>query len=356
MDFTTGAERVYRSPVKGTPVRSPALSPDGSRAVFQVQNKGTWLLDLNKGTMRKVMADPSAEAYTWSPDGRPSHIQPERREVGRVGDGESLIPNPLSLIPITHPAPNPDRLPALMMRRQLPGCVLGLGVFLAACAREAPAPVMDRRPDIELKRETVTVEARVPRSATLDGLLRQGQLSTDMVQAAMMRLVACSIRADLRTDRPYRLVRTIDGLLREFEYQIDADRFLRIISHKREQPDLLVAEVLPYDKQVAVAAVRGRIDDDHSSVIAAMQETGETIQLAMAIAEMFSGEIDFDSDLQPGDSFESWSKRRGMTASSPATEQSSGRGSSPMAAIFTRCAGRIPPPARRRSTTRTADR
>jgi hypothetical protein len=70
MDLTTGAERVYRSPVKGAPVRSPAVSPDGTRAVFQVQNKGTWLLDLKKGTMRKVMADPSADAYTWSPDGR----------------------------------------------------------------------------------------------------------------------------------------------------------------------------------------------------------------------------------------------------------------------------------------------
>jgi hypothetical protein len=70
MDLTTGAERVYRSPIKGAAVRSPAVSPDGTRAVFQVQNKGTWLLDLKKGTMRKVMADPSADAYTWSPDGR----------------------------------------------------------------------------------------------------------------------------------------------------------------------------------------------------------------------------------------------------------------------------------------------
>ena len=70
MDLTTGAERFYPSPVVGTPVRSPAVSPDGTRAVFQVQDKGTWLLDLKKRTMRKVMADPSAEAYTWSPDGR----------------------------------------------------------------------------------------------------------------------------------------------------------------------------------------------------------------------------------------------------------------------------------------------
>jgi TolB protein len=70
MDLTTGAERVYRSPLKGTLVRASAVAPDGRRIVFQVYRKGTWLLDLRKETVRKVMADPSAEDYTWAPDGR----------------------------------------------------------------------------------------------------------------------------------------------------------------------------------------------------------------------------------------------------------------------------------------------
>ena len=35
-----------------------------------------------------------------------------------------------------------------------------------------------------------------------------------------------------------------------------------------------------------------------------MDETGENIQLAMALADIFSGQIDFNSDLQPGDRFE----------------------------------------------------
>ncbi len=216
--------------------------------------------------------------------------------MGRLGDGESLSPGSR--------LDNPDTLPALMVGRYLSAHVLGTAILLNACAREVPPPVQERRADIELKRETITVEAIVPRAATLDGLLRQEQLSADMIQAAITAARGVFDPRDLRSDRRYRLVRTIDGLLREFEYQIDADRFLRIISARREQPDVLVAEVLPYDKQVAVAAVRGRIDGDHPSVIAAMQDTGETIQLAMALAEVFSGEIDFDSDLQPGDSFE----------------------------------------------------
>ena len=70
IDRAGGIERVYSSPVKGASMRTPAVSPDANRVVFQVQRKGTWLLNLQSGTMRKVMADPSAEAYTWSPDGR----------------------------------------------------------------------------------------------------------------------------------------------------------------------------------------------------------------------------------------------------------------------------------------------
>ena len=69
-DLNDGEERAYPSPVKGTPMRTPAVSPDAKRVVFQVQRDGTWLLDLDRGITRKVMADPSAEAYTWSPDGR----------------------------------------------------------------------------------------------------------------------------------------------------------------------------------------------------------------------------------------------------------------------------------------------
>jgi hypothetical protein len=70
MDLTTGAERVYPSPLKGTLVRAAAVAPDGRRIVFQLYRKGTWLLDLRKETVRKVIADPSAEDYTWAPDGR----------------------------------------------------------------------------------------------------------------------------------------------------------------------------------------------------------------------------------------------------------------------------------------------
>ena len=65
-----GRERVYPTPKKGHLVRTPAVSPDGRRIIFQVHRDGVWLLDLSDDSIRRVLADPTAEEFTWAPDGR----------------------------------------------------------------------------------------------------------------------------------------------------------------------------------------------------------------------------------------------------------------------------------------------
>ncbi len=180
---------------------------------------------------------------------------------------------------------------------------LSMAALAVGCARPPERSAVPRA-DVELRAETKTIEARVPRHATLDNLLRQHELQAGLVGAAIQSARTVFDPRQLRADRPYRLVRSHDGLLREFEYQIDDDRFLRIVPQDAAQPALLHAEVVPYEKQTSVVAIRGRIDRDHPSLIAAMDETGETIQLAMSLAEIFGGQIDFESDLQQGDTFE----------------------------------------------------
>lgn len=174
------------------------------------------------------------------------------------------------------------------------------------CARsDAPArSTASRVSDVLLRAENAVIEARVPRHGTLDSILRQHQLSTELVQAAVESARSVFNPKKIRADRPYRLVLSLDGFLREFEYEIDADRFLRIINRDRSRPEVLDAEVVPFEKESSVLAIRGEIDREHPSLIAAMGETGENIQLAMALADVFGGQVDFNSDLQPGDSFE----------------------------------------------------
>jgi Tol biopolymer transport system component len=68
-DLSTGLGRGYRSPRDGRVVRTPAVSPDGRRIVFQVRHDGVWLLDLEHARMRRILADETAEEFVWAPDG-----------------------------------------------------------------------------------------------------------------------------------------------------------------------------------------------------------------------------------------------------------------------------------------------
>jgi murein DD-endopeptidase MepM/ murein hydrolase activator NlpD len=193
------------------------------------------------------------------------------------------------------------------MRCRIPGLALVLAAATACSApgqEDSPRIVRDTVRDVVLRAENAVIEARVPRNGTLDSILRQHQLSADLVNAVVQSARSVFNPRQLRADRPYRLVLSLDGFLREFEYEIDTDRFLRIINRDSERPEALDAEVLPFEKESSVVAIHGDIDAEHSSLIAAIDGSGENIQLAMALAEIFGGQIDFNSDLKEGDRFE----------------------------------------------------
>ena len=69
-NLATAATKEYPSPVSNRLVRTPAVSPDGRHIIYQVARTGAWLLDLQNGSTRCVLADPTAEEFAWSPDGR----------------------------------------------------------------------------------------------------------------------------------------------------------------------------------------------------------------------------------------------------------------------------------------------
>ena len=61
---------VFDTPRRGHLVRTPAVSPDGTQIVFQVFKDGVWLLDVRSRAMRRILDDPTAEEFAWTPDGR----------------------------------------------------------------------------------------------------------------------------------------------------------------------------------------------------------------------------------------------------------------------------------------------
>jgi murein DD-endopeptidase MepM/ murein hydrolase activator NlpD len=179
----------------------------------------------------------------------------------------------------------------------------GGAVALASCATPEPVRLPPSRGDIQLPREFERVEALIPRHATLDSLLRAHDLSEELVAEAVTAARAVFDPRQMRAGRKYRLEITLDGLLREFIYEIDTDRFLRIVRRDPAAPAALAAQVVPFEKQTAIAAIDARLEGDISSLIGAITGSGETIPLALELADIFSGQVDFNNDLQPGDSF-----------------------------------------------------
>lgn len=182
--------------------------------------------------------------------------------------------------------------------------ILGLAMLCATCGDAAPPEPRASAParaDVHLARETVSVAGVVPQRTTLDTMLRghgvSGESVTDLIASA--RAVFDPRR--LRSLQPFSLERSVAGSLRRFEYEIDADSLLRVT--RVQESRALHAEVLPIPKTLEHAVAAARIDTASPSLFQAMDAAGERMELAVAMAEIFSGEIDFNTELQPSDRF-----------------------------------------------------
>jgi murein DD-endopeptidase MepM/ murein hydrolase activator NlpD len=185
--------------------------------------------------------------------------------------------------------------------------LLAVVLSASACDTRTNASVARRdtlppvKGDILLSLETTIVSSRVRAGATLASLLRAHDVA--VAEAATIVGQAASVfdLRKVRANQPYRLETTHSGAVRGFEYEIDGDRFLRV---GRSPDDALVARVLPIPKTRRVEVVSGQIDREHNSLFAALDAAGETIDLTLALADIFGGEIDFSTELQPGDRFD----------------------------------------------------
>lgn len=185
--------------------------------------------------------------------------------------------------------------------RATPWLAAGL---LAAC-HSAPDRSPDRAPahDVLLARDSQDTTGRVPANATLESLLRQNNVSADLTASVITSVRRVFNPRDLRAGETYVFRRTLDGLLREFRYPIDPDRLLRVVFKAQPssgQPAVDV-DVVAVPRTIELAAVDASITKVHSSLVGAFDASGENVLLALALAEIFGGEVDFNSDLQPGD-------------------------------------------------------
>lgn len=175
-------------------------------------------------------------------------------------------------------------------------------VAVAGCGGGDLRPTPSQGRDIVLTPDSALVRGEVPESATLDSMLREHGLAEQVVSAVVDAARVVFDPRRLRAARPFVLERSLDGGLRHFEYEIDADSLLRVTPVAPGAEDLR-ADVSPIPKTLEQASVAAAIDDAAPSLFQAMSAAGESPELAIALAQVFAGEIDFNTELQPGDRF-----------------------------------------------------
>jgi len=90
--------------------------------------------------------------------------------------------------------------------------------------------------------------------------------------------------------------RSVEGALREIDYKIDTERILKIVP----ESDGFSAQVKDIPMHTDTVAVLGRVDD---SLFNALEDAGESAELALRLAQIFGYDLDFYTDPRKGDTF-----------------------------------------------------
>ena len=171
-----------------------------------------------------------------------------------------------------------------------------------SCGPASPVDQSNVRRDIQLLHEATTIAGVVPRNATLESVLGR-ELPPELARSVAQAVKGVFDPRRFRADQPYKITRGLNGLLREFRYDIDANTLLRVVLRtqpNRPTPAIDVA-LVPVPTDYAPATVVATISREHPSIVEAFDAAGENVQLPLRVADIFGGEVDFHSELNRGD-------------------------------------------------------
>ena len=178
------------------------------------------------------------------------------------------------------------------------GCAVQSAPAAETTAR-VRAAVPDGLDDIFLPPPTRTVAGEVPRGATLATLFDRHDLD-DVAHPLIETIREVFDPRRLQVGNPYHLVFGVDeGDLRQFEYHIDDEGYLQVDAAEGG----FEAAVVPYRQARTERVLEADIDARNNSIVAALGAQDKGVMLAVALAEVLSGEIDFNNDLRRGDRF-----------------------------------------------------
>jgi murein DD-endopeptidase MepM/ murein hydrolase activator NlpD len=126
-------------------------------------------------------------------------------------------------------------------------------------------------------------------------LERMGLTSSESAGAIAAARRAFNLR-QVRAGNVLTVGRSVEGELRSIEYQIDAERMLEITPVETG----FRAEVRDIPATTETVSVTGRVRD---SLFNAVEDAGESSELALRLAQIFGYDLDFYTDTREGDTF-----------------------------------------------------
>jgi murein DD-endopeptidase MepM/ murein hydrolase activator NlpD len=148
-----------------------------------------------------------------------------------------------------------------------------------------------------IRAEVVLPRAKkMPRGENFAGALQELGLSVVEVTDATAAAERAYNLRQIRAGNAITVGRSVEGALREINYKIDADRMLHIVP----EPQGFSAEVKEIPTHTEVAVVSGRVGD---SLFNAVEDAGESAEVAMRMAQIFGYDMDFYTDPRRGDIF-----------------------------------------------------
>lgn len=147
----------------------------------------------------------------------------------------------------------------------------------------------------ELPAPLTIVKGTIERNATLSKLLSASVSPAD-VHLLVEQTRPVYDLARLSVGHPFGLALGPDGLVAAFSYGIDELRTLRVV----RKGEAYEAEVRSRSYDTRVETARGEIT---SSLFGAVTDSGESDQLALDLADIFAWDVDFNTELQKGDSY-----------------------------------------------------
>lgn len=157
--------------------------------------------------------------------------------------------------------------------------------------RGPPAP--DRPPTPPRLR---VIEGKVARNATFGQLMSAHGFSPELVYQVVRASRPVYNLARLRAGNRFELEWLADGRLNAFRYHVDSEKYLAVDRGK----DDFRAQLIPIEYEKRALPVVGTIE---SSLFGTLSDLQEKDQLALDMAEIFSWDIDFNTEIQRGDHF-----------------------------------------------------